>query len=95
MRINLNGKFSLYLLVLQLVILLKSSYFHCKKFHQKSANNTGDKSVGILGRKILGLKDRVNFGLLGFIKSHKMTKLSLIEGMNKNTVKLYFYLRVI
>ena len=72
-------------------MLLKSSYFHYIKFRQKSANSTRDKIVGILDRKIMGLKDRVNFGSLGFIKTHKITKLSLKEGMNRKTVKLYFF----
>ena len=43
----------------------------------------------------MGLKDMANFGSLGFIKSHKITKLSLKEGMNRNTVKLNVFLRVI
>ena len=47
--------------------------------------------MDILDRKIMGLNDRVNFGSLGFIKTHKITKLSLKEGMNRNTVKLYFF----
>ena len=51
--------------------------------------------MGILDRKIMGLKDRVNFGSLGFIKTHKITKLPVKEGMNRYTVKLYFFRRVI
>ena len=74
---------------------MKSSYFHYIKFLKKSANSTRDKNVGILDRKIMGLKDRVNFGSLRFIKTHKITKLQLKEGMNRNTVKVYFFLRVI
>ena len=48
--------------------------------------------MGILDRKIMGLRDRVDFGSLGFIKTHKITKLPLNEGMNRNTLKLYFFL---
>ena len=76
-------------------MLLKSSYFHYIKFRQKSANSTRDKNVGILDREIMGLKVRVNFGSLRFIKTHKITKLPLKEGMNRNTVKLNVFLRVI
>ena len=43
----------------------------------------------------MGLKDRVNFGSLGFIKTPKITKLPVKEGMNRYTVKLYFFRRVI
>ena len=76
-------------------MLLKSSYFHYIKFRQKSANSTRDKNVGILDRKIMGLKDRVNFGSLGFIKTNKITRLSLKEGMNRKPVKFYFFLKVL
>ena len=58
------------------VILLKSSYFYYIKFRQKSANRTRDTNLGILDRKIMGLKDRANFGSLGYINIHEMTKLS-------------------
>ena len=44
-----------------------------------------------LDRKIMGLKDTVNFGSLGFIKPHKITKLPVKEVMNRYTVKLYFF----
>ena len=64
-----------------LVILLKLSYFDYIKFRQKSANRTRDTNLGILDRKIMGLKDRANFGLLGYINIHEMTKLSLKEGI--------------
>ena len=70
---------------------MKSSYLHYIKFPQKSTNSTRDKNVGILDKEIMGLKDRVNFGSLRFIKTHKITKLQLKEGMNRNTVKVYFF----
>ena len=83
MRINFNGEFSLVLQVGAPVILLKSTYFHYIKFCQKSTKSNRDKNVAILDRKIMGLKDRANFGSLKFINTNKITRLSLKEGMNR------------
>ena len=43
---------------------------------------------------IKDIKDRVNFGSLGFIKTPKITKLPVKEEMNRYTVKLHFFRRV-